>query len=48
MCVQLEGDDPVVEEFEMLLNLAVGDDFRCGTTLVTTMQFMSGLFWLLS
>jgi hypothetical protein len=44
LCVRLEGDDPTVEKFEMLLNLAVGRDFLCGTTLVPTTQFTSGLY----
>ena len=38
MCVRLEEDGPVVEEFELSLWLAAGRDFCRGTTLVTTAQ----------
>ena len=48
MCVQLEGDSPLVEEFEFPLWLAAGRGFLRGTALATTAQFAGGLFWLLS
>ena len=48
MCVQLERDSPLVEEFELQLWLAAGRDIWRGTALVTTAQFASGFFWLLS
>ena len=47
MCVRLEGDGPMVEEFEMSLWLAAGRDIWRGTALVTTAQFAGDFFWLL-
>jgi hypothetical protein len=44
MCVRLEVDRPVVEEFELSLWLATGHDFRRGTTLVLTTQFSATYF----
>ena len=40
MCVQLEGDSPLVEEFELPLWLAAGRGFWRGTSLTTTAQFV--------
>ena len=48
MCVQLEGDSPMVEEFELLLRPAAGRDIWRGTALMTTAQFVGGFFWFLS
>ena len=48
MCARLEGDSPMVEEFELPLRPAAGRDIWRGTSLVTTAQFTSGFFWLLS
>ena len=48
MCVRLEGDSPIVEEFELPLRLAAGRDIWRGTALVTAAQFAGGFFWLLS
>ena len=48
MCVRLEGDSPIVEEFELPLRLAAGRDIWRGTALVTTTQFTGDFFWLLS
>ena len=48
MCVRLEGDSPMVEEFELQPRPAGGRDIWRGTALVTTVQFASGFFWLLS
>ena len=48
MCVRLEGDSPMVEEFGLPLRPAAGRDFWRGTVLVTTAQFAGGFFWLLS
>ena len=48
MCVQLEDDHPVVEEFELSLAIAAGRGFWRGTTLVTTAQFAVTYFRLLS
>ena len=48
MCVRLEGDSPMVEEFELPLWPATGRDIWRGTALVTTAQFAGGFFWLLS
>ena len=48
MCVRLEEDGPVVEEFELSFWLAAGRNFCRGTTLVTTAQFTAAYFWLLS
>jgi hypothetical protein len=44
VCVRLEGDGPLAEELVLLLVLAAGRDFWCGSSLVTTAQFSSGLF----
>ena len=44
MCVQLEGDSPLVEEFELPLWLAAGRGFLRGTTLATTAQFVAASF----
>jgi hypothetical protein len=44
VCVRLEGDGLMVEEFEMLPLLAAGCDFRRGTMLATTAQFTGGFF----
>ena len=44
MCVQLEGDSPLVEEFELSLWLAVGRGFWRGTALVMTAQFVAASF----
>jgi len=48
VCVQLEDDHPVVEEFELPLAIAAGCGFWRGTMLVTTAQFAVTYFWLLS
>ena len=48
MCVRLEGDNPIVEEFELPLRPAAGRDICRGTALVTMAQFTGGFFWLLS
>jgi len=48
VCVRLEGDSPIVEEFELPLRLAAGRDIWRGTALVTTTQFTGDFFWLLS
>ena len=48
MCVRLEGDSPMVEEFGLPLRPAAGHDIWSGTALVTTAQFAGGLFWLIS
>ena len=48
MCARLEGDSPVVEEFELPLRTAVSRDIWCGTALVTMAQTVGGFFWLLS
>ena len=48
MCARLEGDSPMVEEFELRLRLAMGRDFWRGTMLVPPAQFAGGFFWLLS
>ena len=48
VCARLEGDSPMVEEFELPLRLAAGRDFWRGTALVMTAQFAGGFFWLLS
>ena len=48
MCVRLEGDSPMVEEFGLPLRPAAGHDIWRGTALVTTTQFAGGFFWLLS
>jgi len=47
VCVRLEGDGPMVEEFEMSLWLAAGRDIWRGTALVTPPQFTGDFFWLL-
>ena len=45
MCVQLEGDSPLVEEFELPLWLVVaGRGFWRGTALATTAQFAAVSF----
>ena len=45
MCVQLEGDSPLVEEFELPLWLVVaGRGFWRGTALATTAQFAAASF----
>ena len=44
MCVQLEGDSPLVEEFELPLGLAAGRGFWHGTVLATTAQFAAASF----
>jgi hypothetical protein len=48
VCVLLQEDGPMVEEFMLLLWLAAGHTFRHGTSLATTAQFSSDFFWLLS
>ena len=48
MCAWLEGDNPLVEEFDLPLRTAAGRDIWRGIALVTTAQFAGGLFWLLS
>ena len=48
MCVRLEGDSPMVEEFGLPLRPAAGRDIWRGTTLVMTAQFAGGFFRLLS
>ena len=47
MCVLLEGDSPMMEEFGLPLRPAAGHDIWSGTALVTTAQFAGGFFWLL-
>jgi hypothetical protein len=42
--VQLEGDSPLVEEFELSLWLAAGRSFWRGTALATTAQFAAASF----
>ena len=44
---RLEGDSPMVEEFELLLRPAAGRDFWRGTALMMA-QFAGDFFWLLS
>ena len=44
MCVRLEGDSPLVEEFELPLWLAAGRGFWRGTTLATTALFAAASF----
>ena len=45
MCVQVEGDSPLVEEFELPLWLVVaGRGFWRGTALATTAQFAAASF----
>ena len=44
MCVQLEGDSPLVEEFALSLWLAAGCGFWRGTALATTAQFAAASF----
>ena len=44
MCAWLEGDSPLVEEFELPLWLAAGRVFWRGTTLATTAQFAAASF----
>ena len=44
MCLQLEGDSPLVEEFELPLWLAAGRGFWRGTALATTARFVGGFF----
>ena len=45
MCVQLEGDSPLVEEFELPLWLVVaGRGFWRGTALAMTAQFVAASF----
>jgi hypothetical protein len=48
VCMWLEGGGPMVEGFEMLPKPAAGRDIHRGTTLVMTVQFTGGFFWLLS
>ena len=48
MCARLEGDSPMVEEFELPLRPAAGRDIWRGTALVTAAQFAGGFFCLLS
>jgi hypothetical protein len=48
MCVRLEDDGPMVEEFELSLRLTVGRDFWCDTTMVTMTQFLADYLWILS
>ena len=48
MGVRLEGDSPVVEEFELPLRTAAGRDIWRGAASVSTAQFAAGFFWLLS
>ena len=48
VCARLEGDSPVVEEFELPLRTAASRDIWRGTALVMTAQFAGGFFWLLS
>ena len=47
MCVRLEVDSPMVEEFELPLRPAASRNIWRGTALVTTAQFTGGFFWLL-
>ena len=44
MCMQLEGDSPLVEEFELPLWLAAGRGFWRGIALATTAQFTAASF----
>ena len=44
MCLRLEGDSPLVEEFELSLWLAAGRGFWRGTALATTAQFAAASF----
>ena len=44
MCVRLEGDSPLVEEFELPLWLAAGRGFWHGTALATAAQFTAAQF----
>ena len=44
MCMQLEGDSPLVEEFELSLWLAAGRGFWRGTALAMTTQFVAASF----
>ena len=44
----LEGDSPLVEEFELPLRLAAGCGIRRGTALAMTAQFVVAFFRLLS
>lgn len=44
MCVWLEGDSAMVEEFVLSLGLAVGHTIQCGTSLATTGQFAVAYF----
>ena len=48
VCVQLEDDHPVVEEFELSLRIAAGRGIWRGTMLVTTAHFAVAYFRLLS
>ena len=48
VCVRLEGDSPMVEEFRLPLRPVAGHDIWRGTPLVTTAQFAGGFFWLIS
>ena len=45
MCVRLEGDSPMVEEFGLPLRPTAGHDIWRGTALVTTAQFAGGFFF---
>ena len=42
VCARLEGDSPVVEEFELPLRTAASRDIWRGTTLETTVQVAGG------
>ena len=44
MCVRLEGDSPLVEEFELPLWLAAGRGFWRGTALAMMAQFAAASF----
>ena len=48
MCVRLEGDSSMVEEFGLPLRSAAGHDIWRGTALVTTAQFSMVYFQLFS
>ena len=48
VCVRLEDDHPVVEEFELSLRIAAGGGIWHGTTLVMMAQFAVAYFQLLS
>jgi hypothetical protein len=48
VCVRIEDDHPVVEEFELSLRIAAGGGIWHGTTLVMTAQFAVAYFQLLS